>query len=192
MTFESNLRYGQAGESAIALWLRSRGYTVMPVYEKIIDTGKGPQLFGPLTNLVAPDILAYRGEDALWIEAKHKTAFSWHHITGRWTTGIDLRHYRDYCTVDDQSPWPVWLLFLHRGGQAKNSPANSPSGLFGNTLKVLRCCENHRSDKWGRSGMVYWAIDSLKSLATLADMDRVSRPALRESSVAYTLETAGD
>ena len=91
MTFESNLRYGQAGK-VIALW-PGRGYTVMPVYEKIIDTGRGATVHP--ANEGAPDIPAYRGEDALWIEAKHKTAFSWHHITGRWTTGIDLRHYRD-------------------------------------------------------------------------------------------------
>jgi hypothetical protein len=166
MTFSDNLVYGQTGETIIARWLRHRGCTVLPVYEKIFDTGKGPQLFLPDDkSLVAPDMLVYKGKDAYWIEAKHKTAFSWHRITGRWVTGIDLRHYEDYCQVDDVSPWPVWLLFLHDGGQAKDSPPNSPSGLFGNTLSKLRRCENHRHGNWGTSGMVYWAIDNLIFIA---------------------------
>jgi hypothetical protein len=167
MTFKAQLRYGAAGESAIATWLRSRGCAVLPVYEKIIDDGKGPRLYMPDGVLIAPDLFVFKGKEAFWIEAKHKTAFTWHRITGRWVTGIDLRHYADYCTVDDSTPWPVWLLFLHDGGQAKDSPDNSPSGLFGNRLDVLRRCENHRHNNWGRSGMVYWAVESLQKLASL-------------------------
>lgn len=85
-------------------------------------------------------------------------------------TGIDLRHYEDYCKVDDASPWPVWLLFLHRGGQAKDSPGNSPAGLFGKPLDYLRTHENHRHENWGRSGMVYWAHESLKLLADVEEL----------------------
>lgn len=165
MGFESQLRFGQAGESVIATWLRSRGRAVMPVYEKIMDTGKGPQVFMPAGSLVAPDLLTWGGAAPCWIEAKHKTAFSWHRISRQWVTGIDLRHYEDYCRVEDQSPWPVWMLFLHQGGQAKDSPADSPAGLFGNPLRVLRTKENHRSANHGTSGMVYWAIGSLRKLA---------------------------
>ena len=164
MGFEANLSFGQAAESAIATWLRNRGHAVMPVYEKLFDTGKGPQVFMPQGSLVAPDLLAWKGNKALWIEAKHKSAFSWHRKTQRWVTGIDLHHYADYCRVADNSPWPVWLLFLHRGGQAKDSPADSPRGLFGQELSILRGCENHRHENWGRHGMVYWAVQSLRLL----------------------------
>lgn len=143
------------------------------MYEKLIDEGKGPQLFTPDEGLIAPDMLAFRKAEVLWIEAKHKDAFTWHRITGRWCTGVDLRHYGDYCKVADGSPWPVWLLFLHRGGQAKDSPPESPSGLFGNTLSSLRKRENHRSDRWGRSGMVYWAIDNLHKLADLCEVEAI-------------------
>ena len=177
MTFSTAYQYGFAGETAIALWLRSRGNCVMPVYEKIVDTGKGPQLYMPKGTLIAPDLFVFNSERALWIEAKHKTAFTWHRITERWVTGIDLRHYADYCAVDDGTPWPVWLLFLHDGGQAKDSPANSPAGLFGATLAHLRQHENHRHANGGTAGMVYWAVDTLKRLATLDQM-RNERPAL--------------
>lgn len=172
---KSSYRYGIAAESAIARWLTDKHqYTVLPVYEKLLDEGKGPQLFTPGGSYIAPDLFAFKqGKDKIivrWIEAKHKTAFTWHRITQRWVTGIDLRHYEHYCIVDDQTPWPVWLLFLHEGGQAKDSPADSPSGLFGERLSKLRLCENHRHENWGRDGMVYWAVESLMKLAELRDM----------------------
>jgi hypothetical protein len=172
MSFHESLVMGQAGESAIAGWLKRKGFAVMPVYEKELETGKGPQLFMANGELIAPDLFVFHPDNkkVLWIEAKHKSAFTWHKITGRWTTGIDLRHYQDYCRVADISPWPVWLLFLQRGGQAKDSPPDSPAGLFGNTLAYLRKHENHRHANWGPSGMVYWAKESLRELASLEDV----------------------
>jgi len=163
--FDKNLEFGQAGEGKIAEWFINRGFSVLPIYEKIINTGKGPRLFVPEGKLIAPDMLVFRGTDALWIEAKHKMAFTLHRITNKWVTGIDLRHYVDYLMIDDNTAWPVWLLFLQEGGQAKDSPIESPKGLYGNKLSYLRQNENHRSEKWGKSGMVYWAIDKLKLLS---------------------------
>lgn len=165
MSFEKTLNFGKAAETAISQWFRKKGWAVLPVYEKIIDEGKGPQVFLPEGQLIAPDLLVFKSDAAIWIEAKHKTAFSWHRLTNRWVTGIDLRHYADYCRIDDCTPWPVWLLFLHEGGAAKDSLyGSSPSGLFGNKLSFLRNNENHRSTNWGKSGMVYWAITSLKKI----------------------------
>jgi len=168
--FRAAYKYGAAGESAIAQWLRRSGVCVLPVYEKIINEGKGPQLYLPEGSLIVPDLFAFNNEKAIWIEAKHKTAFSWHRITERWCTGIDLRHYANYLQVDKITPWPVWLLFLHDGGQAKDSPPDSPAGLFGNSLARLAKCENHRHTNWGKSGMVYWAHHSLIKMAELEDL----------------------
>jgi len=162
--FKENLSRGKIGESRIAQYFKDKGYNVLPVYELETDTGKGPQLFTPRKGLIAPDMLVFKMDKCFWIEAKHKTAFSWHRNTSRWVTGIDLRHYYDYCEVDDSTPWPVWLMFWQRGGQAKDSPADYPAGLFGNTLEYLRQHENHRHENWGKSGMVYWNINSLKRL----------------------------
>lgn len=142
---------------------------MLPVYEKITDTGKGPQIYLPEGALIAPDLLTFSSRSVLWIEAKHKTAFSWHRLTQRWVTGIDLRHYEDYRRVDRESPWRVWILFLHEGGQAKDSPPDSPSGLFGNALANLVNLENHRSDRWAH-GMVYWAVSSLCKLAEYGEI----------------------
>lgn len=165
MMFHDSLNYGQAGESAIAQWLIHRGNCVLPVYEKIIDDGKGPRVYAPQGQIIAPDLLVFSEKRVIWIEAKHKKAFSWHRLSGRWVTGIDLRHYEEYQRIERVSPWPVWLLFLHDGGQAKDSPEESPAGLYGNALSVLTGCENHRSQNWGKSGMVYWWIEKLIRLA---------------------------
>lgn len=172
--FAKTLEWGEAGESLIARWLRSRGNVVLPIYEKILDTGKGPRLFLPDKTLIAPDLFTYKTKDAYWVEAKRKTAFSWHRKTQRWVTGIDIHHYSHYCQVDDFGPFPVWLLFLQEGGKAKDSPDNSPAGLFGNKISKLKNLENHRHQNWGKGGMVYWSVDSLLLMETIDNIKRLS------------------
>jgi len=168
-SFEATLRDGKVGESLIAGWFKSRGYNILPIYEIEINSGKGPRLFTPVTELVAPDMFIFNANNCYWIEAKHKTAFAWNRMRQIWTTGIDKNHFEQYCKVDDITPWPVWLMFLHKGGQAKDSPPNSPKGLFGNSLKYLRKNVNHESDKYGKHGMVYWNKDSLKEICSYED-----------------------
>jgi len=170
-TFPKYYPMGKAGESLIATWLRRRGNGFLPIYEKIIDEGKGPQLYLPDGELIAPDLLVFGGKDRIaWIEAKHKTAFTFHRKSGLWVTGIDLRHYSDYLMVDEKSPWPVWLLFLQGAGRAKDSPEGGPTGLYGEALAVLKTKENHRHMNWGKSGMVYWAEKDLRWLAPLSEL----------------------
>lgn len=163
--FGLSLKKGQAGESLIAHWLRSRGCHVLPVYEVEMNTGKGPRLFSATGQLIAPDALVFNGDNIFWAEVKHKTIFTWHRNSGTWQTGIDLRHYEQYLEVADKTNKELWLFFFHAGGLDPIG-GESPSGLFGNTLDVLRNCAHHTSDKWGKTGMIYWEIKSLKRLAT--------------------------
>jgi hypothetical protein len=173
--FRELLEQGQIGESIIARWFIRRGNAVLPVYEKVIDTGKGPQLFCLDGSYAAPDLLLFskiKGR-VLWIEAKHKSVFSWHRISQCWTTGIDRRHYREYQKVMAQTEWPVYLMFLHRFNADPNRPEDPwpcPTGLFGQRLDVLTKCENHQHDNWGTSGMVYWRHESLTPDASLEDL----------------------
>jgi hypothetical protein len=175
--FRSNLAFGRVGEGLISRWLQSRGHMVFPAYEKEIGRGKGPQLFSASGDLVLPDILAFCGPRIQWVEAKHKTCFTWHRISQKWTTGIDLRHYGEYQEVAARTSLPVWLMFWHPKSEpdardiAHGCPDECPVGLFGNDLAFLADCENHRSDKWGKSGMVYWAHDRLKLIASVSDME---------------------
>lgn len=169
MSFEKSYKFGKISESFIADYFRKRGHAILPIYEKEISEGKGPQIFFPDNEeIIGTDMLVInlREKNTLWVEAKHKTAFSWHRISNKWVTGIDLRHYEHYLKFREKTSWPLWLIFHHEGGQAKDSPAISPKGLFGNDIDFLKQNENHRHNGWGKSGMVYWAIDKLKLLST--------------------------
>lgn len=179
MNFQQTLQFGKMGEGHISRWFQSKGYNALPIYEKEINEGKGPTLFTASGPFIAPDLLIFKskpetkntlGNKVFWIEAKTKSAFTRHRITNRWTTGIDLRHYNDYLSIAQFSPWPIWLLFLQLGGKAKDSPDGCPTGLFGRELEYLSKHENHRSDNWGKGGMVYWAHETLLSLATLDEV----------------------
>lgn len=172
MNFPEALEIGKTGESLIAKYFLRMGYSVLPVYEKTDCEYKGPVLFSTLSGaLVAPDMLVFKGRQVLWIEAKHKAAFTWHRKTGEWVTGIDLHYYHQYLTIQEERPeWPIWLLFLHHNGTAKDTPDGmaSPTGLFGNALSFLHENEHHRHLNYGTSGMVYWNVNALKYLAPLA------------------------
>lgn len=167
-TFSSRLQDGLLGEGKISKWLIGRGFNVLPAYEIEQSSGKGPRLFTGNGNLICPDLLCFKVGKVVWIEAKSKSAFTWYRKTKTWQTGIDRKHWNHYQEVAKQSPWDVWLLFLHRpGALAKDTPdgMESPTGLYGNSIQKLIHCIDHEHENWGPSGMVYWSIENLLLLA---------------------------
>jgi len=163
--------YGNTGECRIANWLKGRENHILPIYEKVDLEYKGPTLFASNgERYVAPDMLCINDEGGAWIEAKHKSSFTWYRKTETWQTGINLHHYKEYLKVQEVSEWPVWLLFLHEEGRAKDSPIGSPTGLFGRKLSELEKCIDHESDRHGKHGMVYWNHKDLIKLANLSEV----------------------
>lgn len=172
MTFDDQLQVGQSGELRIARWFRNRGFFVLPVYELTPGAKKGPRLLSPACELIAPDMFVFKQDKTYWIECKQKTHFSWHGKSQRWVTGIDLRLYEHYLRINDSTPWPVWVLFLHTEStpwtqdiEKWHCPDACPVGLFGNALAALRDEESHRD-----AGMVYWPHESFLPLANLGDL----------------------
>ena len=173
MSFTEKLAVGRLGEDAISRWLIRKDFFVLPAYEIAVNHGKGPRLFGPNGALISPDLLAFKGPRVEWIEAKHKSAFTWHRLTQSWQTGIDRRHWLHYLEVERTTPFPVWLFFLHRpGGEAVDTPEGmrSPSGLFANTIAILKDCVDHEHMNHGPSGMVYWRESKLRKLAEYLEL----------------------
>ena len=165
-SFDSSLVEGKTGETQIAQWLKNKGRHILPIYEIADNQYKGPALYcNDETTVIAPDMAVFSHKGLSFIEAKHKNAFSWYRKKGIWTTGIDLHHFEQYLTFKKTLRYPLWILFLHRGGQAKDS-MKSPSGLFGNDIDVLEKSIDHKSEKWGKSGMVYWDKESLVKLSS--------------------------
>ena len=190
MSFQDKLATGKVGESLIAKYMMSRGHAVLPVYEIEKSSGKGPQLFARESGFVAPDMMVFTANGAMFVEAKHKSVFTWHRSTSQWTTGIDLRHYGDYLRVAKRTQLPVWLMFYHREDMpdAKDvqhgCPDKCQTGLFGGELFGLLMKENHRSKPFdpgragfvghGNSGMVYWAESALARIASKEEVDAVA------------------
>lgn len=175
--FDKSLAKGKLAESEIAAWLRRHGWTVIPVYEIEAGQGKGPQIFTPDDQIVAPDLLAWKERRFRFIEAKNKSVFSWYRTTKTWQTGIDLRHYHHYLKVGEHFGLEIWLMFLHEKSQPDpkdrvhaSCPSECPTGLFGNSLKQLRELEDHRDTRWGKSGMVYWNKQDLRLISSLSDL----------------------
>ena len=174
-TFSENLEFGQAGEGLIAKWLISRGCSVLPVYEKIIDNGKGPRMFTGTGNLVAPDIIAF-GRSVTFIEAKRKTGFTWNRKYQRLVTWIDLRHHRDYVEVAKKTNMPLWLLFLQHGKVTKDFPkgVTNPDGLFGANIAKLITSYSHIHEGGGPH-MIYWEPEPGGPLKLIAGIDEINR-----------------
>ena len=168
VSFDESLREGLLGEGLITRWLNSRGWNVLPAYEIEVQSGKGPRLFSAkLGKLIAPDLLVFNESGFYWVEAKTKSAFTWHRITKTFQTGIDRRHWLDYIQVGQTTGVPVWLMFLHRpGSYAKDTPDGmvSPSGLYGQEIDKLRDTIDHEHANHGPSGMVYWQESALKKI----------------------------
>jgi hypothetical protein len=168
-SFKEKLEFGELGESLISRWARgARGASVLPVYEKEIDNGKGPRFFLPNDEqIIAPDLLIV-GQSMIRTEAKHKSVFSWHRKTDCWVTGIDLRHYEHYLRLQEQCSIPIYLTFLHSDDHTaeRDEPWPCPTGLFAAELSFLQKKENHRSANWGNGGMVYWAYETLTRWAS--------------------------
>lgn len=168
-SFKEQLDYGKCGESKIAQYMKGRhGFSVLPVYEVLEGNYKGPRLFCKDENLVAPDMLCMKPGKTFWIEAKHKSVFTWHRNTGCWTTGIDKHHHRDYMNVAESTGHRVWLMFLHESDEpdARDLPycagRKCPTGLF-----ICDVFEDihHEHHGWGKHGMVYWDLSQLRKVA---------------------------
>ena len=177
--FQKNLALGQAAETEIAKWLIKRGTVLLPIYDIEYVTGKGPRVFCKFGQYVAPDFFAWRGGRICWIEAKHKKHFAWNRTFKKWVTGIDLRHYENYCALADMLHFPVLLFFLHKDSRPsvadiKNgSPLSCPTGLFGRELQFLR---NNVCQSWKRppnhpdkhsEAMVYWKHETLRLISRI-------------------------
>lgn len=170
MLFTESLQKGLIGEGIIAKWLNRHGWNVLPAYEIEQQSGKGPRLFtATMGRLVAPDMLVFNRKKIVWIEAKTKSAFTWHRLSQSFQTGIDQNHWKQYLSVNAVTPFPIWLLFLHRSGNAAKDTPNgktSPSGLYGQEIINLRGTIDHIHDGWGRHGMVYWKESAFLKICT--------------------------
>lgn len=184
--FAVNLAFGRIAESKISEWLQKCGNVVSDMTNTKGLPGTGPRVFTKFGALVTPDFLVAKGGRANWVEAKHKSAFTWYRKKRRWVTGIDISKYEHYRRVRDGSGIPLWLLFLQESGQAKDSAPSPYYGLFGQDLAVLEKTASHRDTLPGHPPMIYWARESLILLASLEELGIAPPPAKTQPAVQKT------
>lgn len=180
-TFERQLAIGRKSEDAIFRWLLARRRSVLQTYEIEHGDGKGPRLIAPSKAYVIPDMLSFSAGRANWIEAKHKTHWTFHGKTKRFVTGIDTRHYNDYTEVEVITGLPVFLLFFQKSAEARpndverwRAPKTAPvgAGLFCGRLDELRDRINHtHAGSYAAPPMTYWAGESLRRLASVEEVE---------------------
>jgi hypothetical protein len=172
-SFPERFSYGREAEYKVLRWLNSKGWSAFQIEldkekEKL---KKGPRLQTPSAEYILPDIQAYKKTQTLWVEVKHMEAFTWHRKTQKWVTGFSYYLYKNYCKINDISPFKVYLFFIQENGFAKDSPLTPDSGLFINSLDKLRGRENH---VWlgneNNKAMIYWSIDRLIKKAELNEL----------------------
>jgi len=165
-SFAECLKTGVAGEALIARWFIRQGYSVLPAYE-VNTRGKGPRLFTPNGELIAPDMFIFNDSTAAWIEAKNKTGFTWHRVSRTWQTGIDYHCWTDYLRLEMSDSWDVWIMFIQ---MPMDEPGAPPPGLYGNSARALSSSIHHRGRNEKGGAMVYWTVDSLQFHATLDEL----------------------
>jgi len=169
LDFDQALKYGLIGEELVIQWLRSHDWCVLPAYVTPPGWTKGPRLYTPSEEIIAPDLFLFNLEkhQACWVDVKRKKIFSKHNISGDWNTGINWYHYCNYKLVEQVSGWPVWLLFLQEPQEDEGAPA---AGLYGASLLALSKNIHHKWEIGEETRMVYWAPSALKFLASIEEL----------------------
>jgi hypothetical protein len=161
MNFRDNPQFqrGEEFERALSLYLQTRGWGVLPVYDYSGDDNKAPKMHRVDGGMVLPDLFTARAGKTFWCEAKRKTRADFTHITQRLETGIPLRLYREYQRVKAESGIDVWLFFGH---ERENE---------------VRCTELdalkpriYAGPKMSNGGMAFWGWDDLIRLCPLTDI----------------------
>lgn len=173
MSFNESLEHGKIGEGLIAQWLQSRGWYVIPIYEKQIDDGKGPRVYAPQgKKIIAPDALIMHPDTrrVMFVECKRKSVFSWYRKTQQWQTGVDLKHWENYLQLYSQTGYEIWLLFLHENSEKEgwDEPYPCPVGLFGQDIRKLESLG--RIGREHAKGMIYWNHEDLVCLASIKEV----------------------
>ena len=159
-TFEARLSFAKAIERAGEEWLKRRGWLVLsPSDYSGPDDDKPPSLHGAARSFVLPDTLAFRAGRARFVECKWKTAATFHRVTQRWETGIQLRHWEDYRRVRAESGVPTWIVWVH--GREREMRGMDLEGLSELSPRP------YDGPKMGPGGMIFFPWQGLVRLASL-------------------------
>ena len=168
--FLNKLIYADEAAGLVSSWLGKSGHKT--TYNGLVnsDTGRGPRANFGDESFALPDFMAFKedGSAAFWVEVKRASTWDWYKNGQVWSTGIDGEYYYDYCNIEDRLSLKVMIYFMMDGGISEHRPkVNSPSGLYGASLRSLRDIETKErfSKPW-----VFYTINELTFLASLKEL----------------------
>lgn len=150
-------------ERMVSEWLQARGWLILPVYDYSgLAENKAPKLLSKKLSLVTPDLLGARNGESRWVEVKWKSRADFTRMSQRMETGVDARLWNNYLLVQKETGIPVWIAFVH---ELENE-------IRAEHIDILARSARHGDPqrKMSRSGMVFFAWDSLRFLARLSDV----------------------
>lgn len=158
--FRRNLALGRRWEVAVAAWLKSRGWFLMPDYASL-NTDGAPKMAGAQGTMVLPDLLGADHGAMKWVEVKYRTRVVHFRRLDQMVTGkIEERLWNEYLQVEAKTGIPVWLVFVQqRAGEVMGAPIRH----------LARHC--HRGIGDG-AGFVNIDYESLDRLASIEDITR--------------------
>lgn len=171
--FQEKLEFGLDGENKVAKFMLSHGYDVLQIYKKEGAEKQGPRLLSSLGHRVAPDMMVFRNGKQFWIEVKRKTGATWFKLSEQWETGINRRHFNEYCAISEMSQLPLWIIFIQEGGPAERSGPVTPKGWFCQSIEWLKA---NALKKTFNPSMIYWRLYDMKQLDANPEEVRNGQP----------------
>jgi len=104
---------GESGEDVVIAFLKSKGWHIVPSRDYNKDKGgsKAPCLQGETTGFILPDLdISCPRRGRRWVEVKTYNTSPFNRAHKINVHGVNVRHYRDYRSVEQITGAPVWLF----------------------------------------------------------------------------------
>lgn len=162
--FKQELARSRVYEVAFKKWLEAeREFSTLPVFDfNGYRHNTAPVLSGNGRQLVAPDILGFKGGGACaFFEVKLKELAALHRKTNTRVTGLALRNWQDYMEISRLTGIPVWIVFIHQKEREVR---------VGN-IRTISEHHIHHESTMDRGGTVFFEYSRLSRIMGLEDLE---------------------
>lgn len=195
--FDNKLAWGKEGEQQIVAMLNRRGYIVAytgPASQK----DPVPSIWLPeelhADPLIAPDLFVtkrfpeatldpssmpcwnckYWWRNSFYVEVKRYSHWTWNFKEHEWQTGMSVRHFFNYCSVQKFIGYPVTIYLIMEGEPSpQRQMIPTPSGVYAAPLHNLEVTTRKHQYK----DTMWWSIEDFSLLCTLEELRPMVVPA---------------
>ena len=181
--FENKLAWGKEGEQQIVAMLNRIGLIVAytgPASQK----DPIPSIWLPealhADPLIAPDLFVTQripppsaiDPCSFYVEVKRYSHWTWNFKEHEWQTGMSVRHFFNYCSVQKFMGYPVTIYIIMEGEPSpQRRMIPTPSGVYAAPLHNLEVTARQYMDT------MWWSIEEFNLLCTLEELRPMVVPA---------------